>query len=78
MTRHPVADAIRELTSGFQTDQLAVGTVTSTNPLEVTLGGGTSLSASRLSTYTRNPGDRVLILQTETELVVLGKLVNDG
>lgn len=78
MTRHPVADAIRELAAPFSTQNITPGIVTSTSPLEVSLGGGTALSASRASTYTRTNGDRVLVLVTETELVVLCKVVNDG
>jgi hypothetical protein len=74
--RDPVVDAIRELLAKLPTDRHDVGKVTSTTPLEVSLRGATGLSASRLASYTTPTiGDLVLILQTETNLVIKGKLL---
>ena len=59
--------------------KLRVGTVTSTSPLEVSVGGQTGLTASRLSAYSA-PGtaDLVAILQTKTDLLILGKIIAGG
>lgn len=74
-----VAQAVRELVrSQPQTQIMRVGTVTSTSPLEVTLAGGTTLSAARLAAYTATLSDTVLILQTETDLIILGKIISGG
>jgi hypothetical protein len=76
--RDPIVDAIRDLLAKIPTDRHRVGKITSTSPLEVSLGGATGLSASRLASYTPTLGDLVLILQTDTDLVIKGKLVSGG
>lgn len=56
-----------------------VGTVTSDDPLEVALSGQGGLPASRVQAY--GPiviGDVVLVLQVDTDLVVIDKLIFGG
>jgi hypothetical protein len=75
--RSPVADAIRALTADVRSP-IRVGTVTSTSPLEVALGGQSGLSSARRSSYTATLSDQVLILQSEPDLIILGKIVTGG
>ena len=75
--RSPVADAIRTITADARSP-IRVGTVTSTSPLEVSLGGQSDLSSARLSSYTATLNDQVLILQSEPDLIILGKIVSGG
>ena len=75
--RSPVADAIRTITAD-QRGPIRVGTVTSTSPLEVALGGQSGLSSARLSSYTATLNDQVLILQSEPDLIILGKILSGG
>ena len=57
-----------------------VGTVTKTiasgGALEVTLAGGTTLTSANLASYTPTIADTVLILQTDSDLCIMGKLVS--
>lgn len=55
-----------------------VGTVTSDDPLEVSLDGQGGLSASRIQHYAPVIGDVVLVLQNATDLVVLDQLIFGG
>lgn len=66
------ADAADSLT-------LRIGTVTGTSPLEVNVGGQAGLTASRLSSYS-SPGtaDLVAVIQTKTDLLILGKIISGG
>jgi hypothetical protein len=50
------------------------GVVTSTSPLQVSLGGATALDANRLTSYTPTVSDVVLIAATKSLLIILGQL----
>jgi hypothetical protein len=54
------------------------GSVTSDDPLEVSLAGQDGLSAARVQNYTPIIGDTVLILQTGTSLIVIDQLAFGG
>lgn len=82
----PLAQAIRLAVTGPDAaprERHRIGVVTSVSPLEVYLPGMTSpdpgLPASRVASYTSPAaGDRVLILQDDTDLAILGKLISGG
>ncbi len=61
-------------------DQLVcrVGTVTDNSPCEVNLAGQDGLSASHLASYTPVIADVVLVLQTKTDLIILGQIISGG
>ena len=67
----------------FDPPALRVGVVSDNSPLEVDLAGGTGLTASYVQPYTSAPGtasigDNVLILQTKTDLIILGQIIAVG
>ena len=74
---NPLADAIRGRDVTIPT-HARVGVVTSASPLEVSLAGGTGLSAARINGYTPSIGDTVLILQLEPDLIILGLIISGG
>ena len=75
--RDPLADVmLPEDTSDQLT--LRVGTVSGTTPVEVALAGATGLSASHLASYTPVLNDVVAILQTKTDLLILGPTTTGG
>lgn len=75
--RDDLADAVRQIVASLPR-LVRVGTVTSTSPLEVNLAGQTGLSASRNSNYTPTLSDTVLVLQTETDLIIICKITSGG
>lgn len=75
--RDPLADVLLAADTDDEA-RFRVATVSGTSPLEVAMGGETGLSASRLSSYTPTLNDRVLVLQGESDLTILGKLVSGG
>ncbi len=62
------------------TDALAlrVGTVTDDSPVEVNIGGVDGLTAAHLASYTPVIADVVLVAQTKTDLIILGKITTGG
>jgi hypothetical protein len=76
-----VRDALADALLGAdKTDRqvFRVGTVTSTSPTEVSIAGGTSLSAAHLAAYTPVNADVVLVLQTDSDLCIMGQIVSGG
>ena len=61
-------------------DQLVarVGIVTDNSPCEVNVAGQDGLSAAHLASYTPVVDDVVLILQTKTDLIILGLITSGG
>ena len=57
---------------------LRVGTVTDDSPVEVNLGGQDGLSSAYLASYTPVISDVVLVLQTKTDLIILGLITSGG
>lgn len=60
------------------TVRFRVALVTSSSPLEITMGGQGGLSASRCAAYSPSFGDRVLVLQSNTDLVIIDRLISGG
>lgn len=80
-----LASAIRRAVLGADAAPALVrrkGKVTSVAPLEVYLPGMAApdlgLPANRLASYSPVVGDRVSILQSDGDLLVLGKLISGG
>lgn len=79
---HLIRDALRD-PDRDPSVRRRIGKVTSTAPLEVALAGMTvppdaGLPASRIASYTPVVGDRVLILQDDTDLAIVGRLISGG
>lgn len=57
--------------------RVRIGTVTSTSPFTVSIGGSSTglTGLSRLSSYSPTVSDRILCLANGTDVIVLGKLV---
>jgi hypothetical protein len=55
-----------------------VGTISATSPVGVDIGGETGLNASYLNTYTPTNGHVVLVLATDIDLVILGRIISGG
>lgn len=55
-----------------------VGTISDDSPVEVDIGGATGLNASYLNTYTPVIGHNVLVLQTDTDLIIFGRILSGG
>jgi hypothetical protein len=60
------------------TMRLRQGTVSGTSPLEVTIGEQSGLSAQYFASYTPVIDDVVAIIQTKTDLLVLGTVEGGG
>ena len=58
------------------------GIVDDDDPVQVTLAQQSGLSASWLQAYTENNppsiDDQVLVYQTETDVVIIGRIINGG
>ena len=55
-----------------------VGTVSNDSPIEVTIAGADALSAAYLDSYTPTIDDVVLILQSKSDLIILGQIESGG
>lgn len=54
------------------------GIVTSTSPVEVSLGGQTGLPANYAAGYTPVVDDVVIVLQTDTDLCIFDQIMDGG
>lgn len=64
-------------------DSFRTGTISGNSPLEVNIAEQSGLSAAWVQPYTSAPGtaaigDLVLILQTQTDYVVIGRIISGG
>lgn len=79
--RDPLAAVLLPADTPDNTDG-RVATVTSATPVEVTIAGGTGLSAAYIIPYTlANPpavDDQVYLIQTKTDLIIIGKIMSGG
>jgi hypothetical protein len=75
--KDPIADVL--LPEDTPDDgEMRVGTVTDNSPVEVTIAGGTGLSAAYCARYTPAINDVVLVWQTKTDLIIIDQINSGG
>lgn len=69
-----LADAILGDRDVLPRSRFRTATVSSTSPLEITVGGQAGIPASRLAAYTATNGDTVRVEETEAGYLIHGKI----